>query len=341
MELGNEHRAPLGHCMTPFLDVRSLHVSYDATDGSRAEVLAGLNFSLGAGETIGVLGESGSGKSTLAAALLGILPSNGRVTAGRICFEGQDLLKTEARAMEKIRGARIALISQEPSQALHPVMRVGAQVRDVIAAHQRLHGRQLRERVQQVLSAVFPSDTERISTSYPHQLSGGQRARVLIAQALACEPALIVADEPTASLDAETQQEITSLFRDLQQRMQLSAIWITHHPALLAGFVDRVMVLYAGRVAEIGPTENVLCAPRHPYTQGLLQCLPPLFDENRAGRKMKLAVISGESPGGNPESSGCVFEPRCAERVEVCAKREPEVVRVGNAHEVSCFKAGS
>jgi ABC-type glutathione transport system ATPase component len=133
MELGNERKAPLGHCMTPFLDVRSLHVSYDATDGSRAEVLAGLNFSLGAGETIGVLGESGSGKSTLAAALLGILPSNGRVTAGRICFEGQDLLKTEARAMEKIRGARIALISQEPSQALHPAIPVGAQVRDVIA----------------------------------------------------------------------------------------------------------------------------------------------------------------------------------------------------------------
>ncbi len=326
--------------MTPFLDVRNLHVSYGATDGSRAKALAGLNFSLRAGETIGVLGESGSGKSTLAAALLGILPPNGRITAGSVCFEGQDLLKTGARAMEKIRGARIALISQEPSQALHPAMRVNAQVSDVIAAHQPLRGRPLRERVQYVLSAVFPSETERISASYPHQLSGGQRARVLIAQAIACEPALIVADEPTASLDPETQQEIISLFRELERKMQLSVIWITHNPALLAGLVDRVMVLYAGKAAEIGPTETVLYAPRHPYTQGLLQCLPPLSGENQAGRKTKLAVISGEAPGGSPDTSGCVFEPRCAERVAVCAQREPEVVRVGNAHEVSCFKAG-
>ena len=326
--------------MTPFLDVRNLHVSYGATDGSRAKALAGLDFSLRAGETIGVLGESGSGKSTLAAALLGILPPNGRITAGSVCFEGQDLLKTGARAMEKIRGARIALISQEPSQALHPAMRVNAQVRDVIAAHQPLRGRPLRDRVQYVLSTVFPSEAERISASYPHQLSGGQRARVLIAQAIACEPALIVADEPTASLDAETQQEIISLFRELERKMQLSVIWITHNPALLSGLVDRVMVLYAGKAAEIGPTETVLCAPRHPYTQGLLQCLPPLSGENQADRKMKLAVISGEAPGGNPDTSGCVFEPRCAERVVVCAQREPEVVRVGNAHEVSCFKAG-
>jgi oligopeptide/dipeptide ABC transporter ATP-binding protein len=326
--------------MTPFLDVRNLHVSYGATDGSRAKALAGLNFSLRAGETLGVLGESGSGKSTLAAALLGILPPNGRITAGSVYFEGQDLLNTGARAMEKIRGARIALISQEPSQALHPAMRVNAQVRDVLAAHQPLRGRQLRERVQYVLSAVFSSETERISASYPHQLSGGQRARVLIAQAMVCEPALIVADEPTASLDAETQQEIIALFRELQRKMQLSVVWITHNPALLAGLVERVMVLYAGRVAEIGPTETVLCAPRHPYTQGLLRCLPPLSDENQAGHKMKLAVISGEAPGGNLDTSGCVFEPRCAERVAVCANREPEVVRVGNAHEVSCFKAG-
>jgi peptide/nickel transport system ATP-binding protein len=338
METGNEY--PLGHCMTLILEIRNLRVSYAATSGPGATALAGLNLALSAGETLGVLGESGSGKSTLAAALLGILAPNGRIAAGSVYFEGQDLLKLGSRAMQKIRGQRIALISQEPSQALHPAMRVRDQVKDVIAAHGRLRGRALRDKTRQVLAAVFPAETERISASYPHQLSGGQRTRVLIAQAIACEPTLIVADEPTASLDPETQQEVLTLFRRLKAKLDLSVIWITHNPALLADFADRMMVLYAGRLAEIGPTERVLGAPHHPYTQALLRCLPPSPDAHQGNHKTKLPVISGEAPTGILNMLGCVFEPRCAERLEVCAKRLPEVVHVGCGHEVSCFKAG-
>jgi oligopeptide/dipeptide ABC transporter ATP-binding protein len=240
--------------------------------------------------------------------------------------------------MESIRGGRIALIFQEPSLALHPAIRVGQQIANVVAAHQAVQGREASERAQQVLAAVFPTETRRIADSYPHQLSGGQRARVLIAQAISCQPSLIVTDEPTASLDPETQLEILSLFRRLRRELRLSLIWITHNPALLMDFADRVMILYAGRVVEVGSTESVLCSPRHPYTRALLRCLPPGWDEGLASHQAQLPVISGEAPTLDFSMRGCRFEPRCAERMDVCTSREPEMVRLSEAHHVSCFK---
>jgi oligopeptide/dipeptide ABC transporter ATP-binding protein len=302
--------------------------------------LAKVSFALQPGETLGVLGESGSGKSTLAAALLRLLPAQGRIERGAVYFEGQDLLRAEPRELEKIRGDRLALIFQEPSLALHPAIRVAEQIADVIAAHKSFDRRAVREQARQILAAVFPNDAERIADSYPHQLSGGQRARVLIAQAISCGPSLIVADEPTASLDAETQQEILALFRALRQKFNLSVIWIAHNPLLLEGFADRVLVLYAGRVVETGPASSVLLSPRHPYTQALLRCLPPRIEEGLANHKKYLPVIPGEAlvPVAASEGCRCSFEPRCIERMVICTEREPEMIELSTTHGASCFK---
>jgi oligopeptide/dipeptide ABC transporter ATP-binding protein len=302
--------------------------------------LANVSFALQPGETLGILGESGSGKSTLAAALLRLLPAKGRIDRGAVYFEGQDLLRAAPRELEKIRGDRLALIFQEPSLALHPAIRVADQIGDVIAAHKSFDRRAVREQARQILAAVFPTEAERIADSYPHQLSGGQRARVLIAQAISCGPSLIVADEPTASLDAETQQEILALFRGLRQKFNLSLIWITHNPLLLEGFADRVLVLYAGRVVETGPARSVLSSPRHPYTQALLACLPPRMEEGLANHKKTLPVIPGEALVSVAASEGCrcLFEPRCMERMVICTEREPEMIELSSTHGASCFK---
>jgi peptide/nickel transport system ATP-binding protein len=224
--------------------------------------------------------------------------------------------------------------------ALHPTIRVGEQVSDVIAAHESMDRRERREKALQVLGTVFPAETKRIAESYPHQLSGGQRQRVLMAQAIACGPTMVIADEPTASLDPSTQQEILGQFRVLRQRLNLAMILITHNPAVLAGLADRILVLYAGRVAEIGPTEKVLASPQHPYTQALLQCLPPRIAEEPFAGKGKLTVIAGDSPNLAQLGNGCRFEPRCKDRMEICTEREPAEAPLSDTHVVACFKYG-
>lgn len=335
-----QKRPAPGHRMTSLLDVQDLHVAYRSRTGADCPALAGVCFEVQAGETLGVLGESGSGKTTLAAALLRVLPANGRVGKGTARFEGQDLLQAGLREMERIRGRRIGLIFQEPSLALHPTIRVGEQISDVIAAHESLDTNGHRQRTLQVLGKVFSDEAQRMAQSYPHQLSGGQRQRILIAQAIACSPALLIADEPTAFLDPSTQQEILALLRTLRQQLNLAMLLITHNPATLASLADRVLVLYAGRVAEIGPAEKVLTSPKHPYTQALLRCLPPKVAEDAYPRKMKLTVITGDSPNLAELTRGCRFEPRCTERMDVCATREPAEVIVSDSHGVSCFKYG-
>ena len=326
--------------MTPLLQVQDLHVAYTSRAGKKSPALDGVSFDLQPGETLGVLGESGSGKSTLAGALLRLLPRNGEIQRGAVLFEGQDLLVAEPRTLERIRGARIALIFQEPSLALHPAIRIGEQISDVLAAHESLSRPALRQKTLQLLAEVFPAEPARMANSYLHQLSGGQQQRVLIAQAIACGPSLIVADEPTASLDPTTQQDILSLFRTLRQKFNLSMILITHNPALLAGLADRVLVLYAGKVAEIGPTEKVLASPQHPYTRALLQSMPRRLDEPAKGHKSMLTVIPGDAPNPEELAHGCRFETRCADRMEMCTRREPTAVAVSEAHAVSCFKYG-
>jgi oligopeptide/dipeptide ABC transporter ATP-binding protein len=324
--------------MTPLLEVKNLHVSYSARKGEACPALTGVDFDLAPGEILGVLGESGSGKSTLAAALLRLLPSNGRIQKGSVFFEGRNLLAASSQELRKIRGGRIGLIFQEPSASLHPTLQIGKQVSDVVAAHESLDRRALNEKVSQLLASVFPADAERISHSYPHELSGGQRQRVLIAQAIASSPSLVIADEPTASLDPTTQQEILQLFRTLRQKLGLAIILITHNPDVLADLADRILVFYAGRVAEIGPAANVLSSPQHPYTAALLRCLPSQFAEGQAARKASLHSIPGDPPDLSLHEAGCQFEPRCAERMGVCKCEEPAAAEVSELHEVSCFK---
>jgi peptide/nickel transport system ATP-binding protein len=326
--------------MTPLLEVRDLHVAYRSLAGKKVPALDGVSFDLRSGETLGVLGESGSGKSTLASALLRLLPGNAEIQQGAVLFEGRDLLRAEPRALERIRGARIALISQEPSLALHPTLRIGEQICDVLASHQASSRRALREKTLRILEEVLLTEPARIADSYRHQLSGGQQQRVLIAQAIACGPSLIVADEPTASLDPTTQKEILSLFQTLREKFNLSLILITHNPALLMGLADRVLVLYAGRIVEIGPTEEVLTFPQHPYTRALLECMPGRHDEQATGSKSMLRIISGEAPNLAALAGGCRFESRCEDRMELCIRREPAAVAVSEAHDVSCFKYG-
>lgn len=323
------------------LEVRNLHVAYVSRAGAASSAIVGASFNVRPGEILGVLGESGSGKSTLAASLLRLLPANGEIQRGQILFKGLDILQAKPRELESIRGRSIALINQEPSLALHPTMRVHDQVGEVLAAHGYGGKKDRRERVREVLAALFPADHERISSSYPHQLSGGQRQRILIAQAIACSPSLVIADEPTASLDPATQREILSVFEDLSRRFGVAVILITHNPSLLAGLADRVLVLYAGRIAEIGPTESVLFHSLHPYTRALLRCLPPpLCDASAANRKTKLPVIPGEAVNLDLVLLGCRFEPRCGDRFEPCNTREPVAISQTDEHLVSCFKFG-
>jgi peptide/nickel transport system ATP-binding protein len=324
--------------MGSLLEVRDLRVAYRTRGGNISEALEGVSFYLEAGQVLGVLGESGSGKSTLATSVLGLFPANAIVRTGAVLFEGRDLLQAKADELQKIRGKRISLIFQEPSVALHPTMRVGRQVRHVLAAHGTNGKEVVKQRVREILQTMFAEEAERIGRSFPHQLSGGQRQRVLIAQAIACGPSLVIADEPTASLDPTTQMEILGVFRGLQKNLGLATIFITHNPALLARIADRVLVLYAGQVVELGPAEAVLASPKHPYTQALFQSIPPLVSEPGDARKKKLPAIPGDSRPSSLPKAGCRFEPRCPERMEVCKSREPGLVSLNDRHVVSCFR---
>ncbi len=324
--------------MACILEVRDLRVVYRSRGSAASEALSGVTFSLERGEVLGVLGESGSGKSTLATSLLGLFHPNTSVATGAVLFEGTDLLQINAEELQKSRGKRISLIFQEPSVALHPTIRVGQQVRQVLTAHGMTSRRELADRTRAVLEMVFPKETERLSRSYPHELSGGQRQRVLIAQAIACEPSVVIADEPTASLDPTTQMEILGVFRALQKRLGLAMIFITHNPALLAAFADRVLVLYAGEVVELGPAETVLASPKHPYTQALLQAVPPVAGKSNGFRKKKLAAIPGDSLAASRPQRGCRFEPRCTGRMEICREKEPGLVSLSDGRTVACFK---
>lgn len=324
--------------MASVLEIQNLQVSYRSREGILSSALAGVSFDLMPGEIIGVLGESGSGKSTLAVSLVRLLPRNGEIIRGAVHFEGQDLLRATPDELQQIRGRCISLIFQEPSLALHPTLRAGEQVRQVLAAHSAPGKSALNERTRQVFAELFAEDADRISRSYPHQLSGGQRQRVLIAQAIACGPSVVIADEPTASLDSATQMELLAVFRTLRERMGLAMIFITHNPALLSGFADRVLVLYGGQVVECGPAATVLASPRHPYTKALFQSIPAIFEERGSGRKTKLPVILGDSARSSLPRGGCPFEPRCTERMSVCREREPALVNLSASHVVSCFK---
>jgi oligopeptide/dipeptide ABC transporter ATP-binding protein len=324
---------------SPFLSVRGLTVKYGC-GGQRAAALSDVSFELGSGEIVGVLGESGSGKSTLALSVLGLLPAQSRVT-GSIQFQDKDLLQFDESSWRNIRGARISMIFQEPGLALSPVMRVGDQIAEVIRAHRPGSGQVRKQECEELLREVNLSEVDRIYRSYPHQLSGGQLHRVAIAQALACRPEIVIADEATRSLDVTVQAEVMDVLRDMNRKFGTALIFITHNPALLAGFADRVIVMYAGRIVEDGPVAQVFRRPLHPYTKGLLDLAPRYPGQESLTSRGRLPAIPGSLTDADRLTRGCVFEPRCSARTAVCQSEFPIETTPEQGRRVSCFNHGN
>jgi oligopeptide/dipeptide ABC transporter ATP-binding protein len=309
------------------LEVRDLVVSY----APHRKVVRGLSAQIAVGEVVGVLGESGCGKTTMALAILRLLPE-GTTVAGSALFGGRDLLASSEEELRLIRGAGIGVIFQEPRAALNPVMQAGLQVAEVIRAHRRWPQSRCRAEAESLLARVG-LDT-RVFRSYPHQLSGGQLQRISIAQALACGPALLFADEPTSALDTVSQRGNLDLLKRLKSESGLGMLVITHHPALLNGWADRVLVMYAGQIIESGAREQVLAQPLHPYTAALLRCVPPAPGTN-AGRH--LPAIAGDPPDFAQLPAGCAFAPRCQMRTDRC-HLEPGLFDASAGRLVRCFR---
>ncbi len=330
--------------MTTLLRVRDLAVRFDGEDGSAATVVDDASFDLAAGEVLGVLGESGSGKTSMGLALLGLLPAGGRVTRGRAVLGGdgdgtgeRDLLQMSEEQLRRVRGDEVSMVFQEPGISLSPCLRAGVQVADVTRAHRPWSRRRCREHALSLLQQVAFAEPPEIYAAYPHQLSGGQRQRVAIAQALACQPRVLIADEPTAALDATTQARIVALLREQQERLGLAMIFISHDAALLASLADRLLVMYAGQVVEIGDREQVFRAPSHPYTRELLRCAPRAVAANR-GERSPLPVIPGAAPDPARWPPGCRFEPRCPDRMPDCRSRPPQARALDGGGAARCLK---
>jgi oligopeptide/dipeptide ABC transporter ATP-binding protein len=314
------------------LSIRNLHITF-TTESSTLAAVRGAAFEIAPAEFIGLLGESGCGKTSTALAILGLLPPSANCE-GSIRFRGQELLARPEREMEKIRGAEISLISQEPALALNPVLSIRHQVAEVLLAHGRSGGE---NEVNSMLDRAGLRDAARVASAYPHQLSGGQRQRVAIAQALACRPALVIADEPTASLDAVTQAEVLDLFLALRQSLQCAFLFISHNPAILQRICDRILVMYAGQIVEQGPAAPLLRDPLHPYTRALLQCAPSR--PSRTGKKRR-AYIPGSPPDMQQVITACAFESRWPDRMEICTIRPPQELKQETFRHVRCFKYG-
>ena len=313
--------------MRPTLDIARLSVRIP-TDAGLADILDHVTLSVAPGEIAGVVGESGCGKSTLIRAVLGILPRGARVPSGTIQFQGQDILTDKAAS---VRG-KIGFIPQDPFLSLNPVFRAGDQILEIMRRHAAGTRADHRARLVELLRAVQIPEPEAALAKYPHQFSGGQRQRLLIAAALSCDPALIVADEPTTALDVTTQREILALLARLARDRGLSMLFVTHDFGVVAGLCDSVAVLYAGRVAETGPVRAVLDAPRHPYTRLLLACHPD--------RAVDLAGIPGTVPPATSQPRGCRFHPCCPVAIAACATTIPGPVALPGPRLVACPRHG-
>jgi peptide/nickel transport system ATP-binding protein len=325
---------PMG--TSPLLGIRGLTVRYPA-GGSQpvTPALHKIDLDIWPGEIVGILGESGAGKSTLASSILGLLPTGSNVE-GSIRFQNQDLLRMNESQWTSIRGTKIAMIFQEPGLCLNPVMRVGDQIDEVVRAHSNLEHMLRKQECEAMLREVGFSDVERVYKAYPHQLSGGQLHRVAIAQALVCRPDLVIADEPTRSLDVAAQAEILNVLRETHRKFGSALLFITHSPALLAGFADRVVILYGGHIVEEGPVAQVFRKPLHPYTKGLLQLFPNSQQHASLSHHAHLPEIPGNLTDADHLTPGCIFESRCSARTAVCHSQSP-AEEIRDDHRVSCF----
>ena len=312
------------------LTVDHLTTVFDTAAGPVAAV-DDVSFDIRPGETLGLVGESGSGKSVTALSIMRLVQPPGRIAAGRILFKGRDLLTLDERRMREVRGAEISLIFQEPMTALNPVFTIGDQVAETLLVHGRASRRDARRQAIDLLEAVrIPNAQSRIK-DYPHQLSGGLRQRVLIAMALACRPALVVADEPTTALDVTIQAQILDLLRDLKETFNLSLLLITHDLGVVAETADRVAVMYAGRLVETGPVRAIFRTPQHPYTRGLLASIPG----GMPGQPLR--AIEGTVPLLGKLPPGCAFNPRCPDRFEPCTTAPPPDYPAGPEQAAKCY----
>jgi len=313
------------------IDIRGLNLSFLSKKKSVA-VISGLSFLIQPGEVYGLVGESGSGKSLTAFSIMGLLPPNA-VVNGEILFKGRNLLSLDQDAMRDMRGNDISMIFQEPMTSLNPVLTIGYQVAEVLTTHRNLSKKEALERAIELLKLVkIPSPELRIR-EYPHQMSGGMRQRIMIAMAIACDPSLLIADEPTTALDVTIQAEILRLLDSLRREHEMSVLFITHDLGIIAEITDRVGVMYAGRIVETASTEEILERPRHPYTMGLLESLPV-----EKGTPLKPIRGTIPAPGRLPE--GCVFSDRCTYVIEQCHEKEPDLVTVTEGHHARCIRSG-
>jgi oligopeptide transport system ATP-binding protein len=316
----------------PLLEVDDLRVRFWTRRGI-VHAVNGISFSVAPGETLGLVGESGCGKSVTALALMGILPRAGRVTGGSARFQGVDLVRQSDAALRRIRGKELSMIFQDPMTSLNPVLTVGRQIREALEAHQKLDGAEAERRAVELVERVgIPSAKLRLK-DYPHQFSGGMRQRAMIAMAIACEPKLIIADEPTTALDVTIQAQILDLLRALVRERGTALILITHDLGVVAGMCERVHVMYAGQLVETGATEQLFAQPRHPYTLGLLQSIPRLD----TGRTQKLSTIEGQPPNMLAEPAACPFAGRCRFRLDVCSQQLPALAEHEPGHRSACF----
>ncbi len=320
--------------MGRLLDVKDLKVFFHILAGT-VRAVDGIDFHIDQGETLGVVGESGCGKSVSAMALLQLIPMPpGELVQGRAEFEGLDLFHLETSRIQRVRGNRISMIFQEPMTSLNPVFTIGNQIGEAIQLHQGLSARQAEEKAVEMLDLVGLPDPRRRVKEYPHQLSGGMRQRVMIGMALSCNPALLIADEPTTALDVTVQAQILELMLDLQKKINMSIMMITHNLGVIAEMANRVIVMYCGKIVESAEVRSIFHNPLHPYTRQLLASVPHLgMDQTR------LQEIPGVVPNLYNLPSGCDFHPRCAEAAESCKLRRPELNEMEPGHWVACGRA--
>ena len=316
--------------MEELLNIEDLSIYY-ITEAGETKAVNNLNLKLGKGETLGFVGETGAGKTTTALGIMRLVPNPpGKIVSGKISFDGEDILSKTEKEMQEIRGNKISMIFQDPMTSLNPVMTVGEQIAEVLALHQNLKKEELKEKTVQMLETVGIK-RERIN-DYPHQFSGGMKQRVVIAMALACNPMLIIADEPTTALDVTIQAQVLELMIELQNKYNTSMIMITHDLGIVAEICDHVAIMYAGSVIEYGTVEKLYTDPKHPYTKGLFASIPTLDADEEI-----LHVIKGTPPNPVDLPTGCKFHPRCEFATERCKCEVPTMIDLDDSHCVSCF----
>ncbi len=316
------------------LEVKDLETQFSTPDGT-VHAVNGISFSLAEGETLGVVGESGCGKSVTMLSILRLIPMPpGKIVNGTVIFQGQDLLKMSKNEIRRIRGAKISMIFQDPMTSLNPVLTIGKQMMEPLLLHLGMTDEQAKDRAAELLTMVGLSDAMDHLTDYPHQFSGGMRQRVMIAMSLACNPELLIADEPTTALDVTIQAQIADLVRRLRDELGMAVIWITHDLGVVAGFAERVLVMYAGFIVENAEVVELYENPQHPYTAALLRSLPRV-DGSSIGQKLE--IIEGLPPALLEKPVGCPFAPRCKFVQDKCMKENPALEERSPEHEVACW----